>query len=802
MGEPPRRDDAGQARNEMDARIGGDVVQARDVSGGVHFHADHGDPPGPRVPLRQLPADVRLFVNRQPELRALTRLAGSTGAGPRARPATVVVIVGSAGVGKTALALHWAHRIRDRFPDGELYANLRGFDEGLPASAGAVLDRFLRDLGVPAETIPADLDERAALYRSLVAGRRILILLDNAADVGQVRPLIPGDSGPFVIITSRNQLGSLAVRDSAQHIRLDIFAESDAVALLRRVTRTGGRRDSQGDLAELAGLCARLPLALRIAAEHAVSRPTMRLAELVADLRDDSLLWDALSTGEGPGGEAVRTVFAWSYRDLSPEAARMFRALGLHPGQDVSLPAAAAAAGVSVRAARRALDILTGSFLVESVRSRRYQLHDLLRAYALDQARAIDSVEERRETIDRILRWYIVTALHACRVLFPGKAFEVDAPVVAEVESPSFDNSTVAFEWFDAERPNLVSNAQSAMESGLASRAWELAMVLSPIHANYFTFDDWSALSEIGVAAAEEITDPPALASALDNRGRFLLRRRALDDAKAAHSRALAIQQEIGDERGMLRSLNALGLASLKARDLPAATAYFTDTRDRAHSAGEPYWEGTARLNLATAFLESGRAAWAMEILTPLPRFFADQRSQVDEGAAHYLIAGAHRLLGDHAAALAAIDAALKIAEDAGNRMWEGHWLIEAARVHLALNDTGEAMRCCQMAASLQRQIGDPSREATALDCTGEVMLAMGNAEDASAFHREAARMHRQLGDEWQEALALAHLAGCEAALGRDGASREQAVRALALIDRFSDDLAERLKADLRASLR
>ena len=231
----------------------------------------------PRLTPRQLPAEVGAFVNRQSEVRALTRLVSPR----RARAggiSAVVVVTGSAGVGKTALALHWAHRVRDRFPDGELYANLRGFDAGPPVSAEVVLDRFLRDLGLPPDIIPMDLDGRAALFRSLIADRRILIVLDNVADVGQVRPLIPGGGGPFLIITSRNQLPGLAIRDGAQRVRLDIFQESDAVALLRQVTRSGGRRDIAADLTELARVCARLPLALRVAAEHAVSRPTMQLA--------------------------------------------------------------------------------------------------------------------------------------------------------------------------------------------------------------------------------------------------------------------------------------------------------------------------------------------------------------------------------------------------------------------------------------------------------------------------------------------------------------------------------------------
>jgi tetratricopeptide (TPR) repeat protein len=752
-----------------------------------------------------LPADVSVFVNRGRERRALTRLIAFGAVSPasraRAAAAVVVVITGSAGVGKTALALHWAHRVRDRFPEGELYANLHGYDDGSPVTAEVALDRFLRDLGVSPQSMPADLDGRAALFRSLVAGRRVLIVLDNVADIGQVRPLIPGGAGPLLVITSRNELPGLAIRDGARRIRLDIFQESDAVALVRRVTRSGGRRDTPADLTELAQLCARLPLALRVAAEHAVSRPTMRLAELIADLRDDSMLWDALSVGEGPHGEAVRTVFAWSYRDLPAEAARMFRALGLYHGPDISLAAAAAAVGVPARTARRSLDILLGAFLIQTVRPHRYQLHDLLRAYALDQARTTDSDADRRETLDRMLGWYIAAASNACLMLFPGDLFPVDVPPPDGSEPAVFENAAAAFDWFEAERPNLVANARAALDAGLLQRAWELAMSLSPIHANTFTFDDWSALSAIALAAAERMADPAALAPALSNRGKFLFRRRLLEDAKAAHARALSVRQELGDSRGILESLNALGLIGLVTRELSEAAEYFAQAAAMARGIGDARWEGMAHANLAEAQMEAGDIALALQTVAPLPQLFAGLNNPGQEVNALWLLSRAQRIDGNFAEALAAIDAALHIAEDAGNRMWEAWLLIEAARVHLAVGETGEAMRCCQMAASLERQIGDHSREAIALDCAGEVLLADGNVGDAAAFHHEAARMHRQIGDTWQEALATLHLADCEQSLDQDEASREHLTAALALLQRFSDNQAVRLRMNIQARL-
>jgi tetratricopeptide (TPR) repeat protein len=797
----------GEVRSEIEqASVTGDVVQARDVSGGVHFHSSPPSPRDARVVPRQLPADVSAFVNRRIEIRALRRLIAPEKAtrpitAARSTAAKVVVITGSAGVGKTALALHWAHRVRDKFPDGELYANLHGFDDGPAVTAEAVLDRFLRDLGIEPSSIPAELDARAALFRSLIASHRILVVLDNVADITQVRPLIPGGPGPLVVITSRNQLAGLAIRDGAQRIRLDIFQESDAVALVRQVTRTGGRRDAPADLTELAQLCARLPLALRVAAEHAVSRPTMQLAELMADLRDDSLLWDALSTGEGPGSEAVRTVFTWSYRDLPDEAARMFRALGLHQGPDISLAAAAAAVGVPVRAARRALDILLGAFLIQSGRSQRYELHDLLRAYALDQARTTDSDTDRQRVLDRVLRWYITTAYNASLLLSPGGSFPVDVTPAEGPEPATFEDAAAAYEWFDTERPNMVANARAALDAELPQRAWELAMVLSPIHARHHTFDDWAVFSSVAVTAAEAIPGTGALAAALDNRGRYLFRRRELAEAKAIHTQALAAREEMGDQPGICRSLNALGLIGLRTRELAEAATYFAATAERAHQLRDLHWVGLGRTNLAEAQLETGDVLVALETVRPLPQFFADLQDPAYEGNALWLLTWAERLAGNLTAAQAAIDAALRIAEQASNRTWEAWWLVEAARVHLAANELTQAMDCCRMAASLERQIGDHSREATALDCTGEVLLATGNAEGATAFHLEAARMHQQLGDYWQAGLATLHLADCEQGLGQGEASREHLTAALALIRQFPDTRAVQLRTAIQARL-
>nr|WP_324612845.1 ATP-binding protein [Streptomyces specialis] len=296
-----------------------DVVQAGHVHGGVHFHG----PASVRVEVpvpRQLPGDVPDFTGRAAELaRAQALLTGDE------RPddaASVLVIVGTAGVGKTSLAIRLAHRISARFPGGQLFVNLHGYDTGPPLAPQAVLERFLRALGVPPPAIPAGVEERAELYRSLLAGRRMLVVLDNAASAGQVRPLLPGAPGCLTVVTSRHRLSGLAVRDGARRITLGMLTESESAELITTATRGYRTGDDPAHVTELARLCARLPLALRIAAERAATRPLLPLPELIANLRDESTLWDALSDPDDEEADAVRTVFAWSYRTLPPPAAR------------------------------------------------------------------------------------------------------------------------------------------------------------------------------------------------------------------------------------------------------------------------------------------------------------------------------------------------------------------------------------------------------------------------------------------------------------------------------------------------
>ncbi|MEV4097789.1 ATP-binding protein [Streptosporangium saharense] len=751
----------------------------------MHFH-DHGGrnrgaSPAP-VP-RQLPADVRGFVNRVEEFERLNAVLTGEDGDPRV--ISVCVIAGTAGVGKTSLALRWAHQIQERFPDGQLYVNLRGYDPGEPVTAYDALHRFLVTLGVRAPSVPQDLDAAAALYRSLLAGRRMLIVLDNAAMVSQVRPLLPGSAGCLVVVTSRSRLSILAVRDGAHRLTLGTLPEAEAVALLRAVTAGYRPEDDEAKLTELARLCARLPLALRIAAERAVSYPHMRLDDLIADLRDESALWDALSTGDDEEAGAVRTVFAWSYRALPEQVARLFRLLGLHPGPEFGLHAAAALAGLTPSRTRQLLDSLVGAHLLEQTTPGRYQFHDLLRAYAADQVQRDGSSDDRESALRRVLEWYLHTAGAAQSWINPAEDRVRLAPPEEGVRPLTFADYDAAVDWSEREHANLLQVARTATSAGYDELTWKLAAVLANIQPPSAPVADWLEVGRLGLAATERLGDRAAQARLLTEFGIGYVRINRLDDSLESHRRALEIRTELDDRIGQAHSLNLIGLVNLRRRRLDDAARHFERAVVAFREQGSAHWEATTLANLASTHYHAGRlteAEQAVRRALEMHRFLESRRG---EGNALRLLSDVQREQGEVEPALASAHEAVEIALALRNHRLEGFWLIALGNAQRAAGQFADALSAYQRSATLHRRLGDRSREALAWYGVGRTYRALDRHAEAADFHRQAAAAHHALGDAWHEALDLDALA--EALVEDPEAARRHRTKALGLLTDYDD---------------
>jgi tetratricopeptide (TPR) repeat protein len=787
--------ESGSTRSELSGAAG-NVVQAREVSGGVHFHQD-GMPRRP-VP-RQLPGDVRGFVNRTRDFERLDEITAADCAEPGVT--VLAVIAGTAGVGKTSLALRWAHREQHRFPDGQLYVNLRGYDPGKPVTPQRALDCFLEALDVPPAAIPRKLPDKAAAYRSLLAGRRVLVVLDNAAGVSQVRPLLPGSGGCQVLVTSRSRLSGLAAREGARRITLDVLSEEEAVRLLREVTARQRPDDEPTALAELARLCAYLPLALRIAAERAATRPWMRLTDLIRDLRDESVLWDALTVDDGEEADAVRTVFAWSYRALPPEEARLFRLLGLHPGPDFGAGVAATLAGVSLARARTLLDVLIGAHLIEQHEAGRYHFHDLLRTYAKGQALHEEAPECRDGLLRRILAWYVHTADAAQTWINPHEPrVELDAPEEGVVPLV-FSGYDEAVAWYEAERAGLPAISSTAVGAGLDRPAWQLAVVLRAIHMRLQPFDEWIAIADAGLVAARRSGDRAAEAEVLESLGMAHAQRGQAVEAGYFHRNCLMIRQELADPLGVAFALNNLAVLGLRTLDAADAVLWAQRAADAFAATGESHWARISRVNLAEAYCEAEEFASAAALVSEVLPELREPGSAGHRGNALNVLSAAQLGLGDTESALASAASAVDLATSHHNRAWEGHWLSTLGRAQQACGDIDEALVSYRRSAALQHGLGDRVREASAWHLTGAAYQALGRYREAVDFHLTAAAVFRELDDRRRLAVVLAHLADARSHCGEHDAGAATRREAVGILARYEDARASRLRARLERIL-
>ncbi len=529
------RDLRGRLIAELGVEPGAELQQ-------LHRQILRGDPVLDRVPAptpHQLPAAPGHFTGRQRELAALTGWldAGAGAAGP-----VLIAISGPPGAGKTALALQWAHRVQHRFPDGQLYVNLHGFGPSPdPVSPAEAISGLLESLGMSVSQDDARVEARASAYRSRLAGKRMLIVLDNARDGAQVRPLLPAGAQCAVLVTSRSELSGLIAAECAQPLRLDVLSEPEARQLLARRIGAGRACAEPRAVSELISLCSRLPLALSIAAARAASRSDFPLTALAAGLRDSHSRLDALDAGDRAAD--VRAAFSWSYRLLSEPAARMFRLLGAHPGPDIRVAAAASAAAVPAGTARSALRELAAVNLVQEPVLGRFALHDLLRAYAAE----LSAEDESRSALQRVLDYYLHTARAAVRLVYPADRQVAVSPPRPGAVPEHFRGRDQALAWLRAEHQVLLAATASAAGRGFDAHAWQIPAVLSDYFARRGHYLDRVQSQEQALAAAGRIGDGAAQAAAGRSLGDALIRLGSWQDAERHLRDALRLCRELGD---------------------------------------------------------------------------------------------------------------------------------------------------------------------------------------------------------------------------------------------------------------
>jgi DNA-binding SARP family transcriptional activator/Tfp pilus assembly protein PilF len=721
---------------------------------------------------RQLPAAVEQFTGRDDELAELTAQLRPAGRAPR----TVVIsaIGGTAGVGKTALAVHWAHQASEHFPDGQLYVNLRGYDPGQPVPPGDALAGFLRALGVPGQDLPAEVDERAARFRSLLAGRQILVLLDNAGSVEQVRPLLPGTPGCAVLVTSRDALAGLVARDGARRLDLDLLPLADAVSLLRALI--GGRVDADPKAAAtLTAQCCRLPLALRVAAEHAAARPAVPLAGLTGELADQQQRLDLLDAGGDPA-TAIRAVFSWSYRHLEPDTARAFRLAGLHPGPDLDPFAAAALTGSSLPRVGRLLDQLALAHLINPTGPGRSGMHDLLRAYARELAAA---EEEQRAALTRLFDYYLHTAAAAMDALFPAEQQHRPRIPASEVPAPLITGTAAALAWLDAERENLVSVAMHSAEHHWPGHATRLASTLFRYLETGGHHREAVTIHSYARRAARDTGDRAAEAIALTNLGLVDLRQGCYRQATGYLRKALALYREADDRSGEARTLHDIGIADFEQGRYPQAAGHFQKALMLYRGLGDRVSEARALNSVGLVDTRLGRYQQAADNLRRAMALCRDVGNSAVAAYAALNLSDVDLRQGRCRKATSHLQQVLALFREIGDRTGEAY----------ALTGLGDAVPRPEQpsagyheeALALFRETGNRSGEAEALNGLGKVFLLTGQDDQARAQHAAALVLASQIGNKYQQARSHEGLARAYGACGNPGYARRHWQKALIL---------------------
>ena len=638
----------------------------------------------------------------------------------------IAVVAGAGGLGKTSLAVHAAHRIRRKFGDGQLYVDLLGATPN-PLPAGDVLARFLRDLGVDGRDVPVDEAERAARYRTALARRRMLVVLDNARDAAQVRPLLPGTASSAVLVTTRSRMPDLA---STKLVDLNVLDDDEALKLFIKVVGEERPAAEPEATAELLEACAGLPLAIRICAARLATRSGWTIQTMADRLRDVHRRLDEMRAGD----LAVRASFQVSFASLPAstdkqgiDPARAFCLLGLWQGSSISSAAAAALFGVPEYTAEDALEVLVDTHLLESTAPGRYKFHDLLRVYASERAAADLPAGERDIAVGRLLNWYMGRADAAALAVSPHRYnLPLDA---AETGHPLiFADVEVAFGWYDEERANVVAATRQASACGMERVAWRLPAPLFTIFSRRGNWADLVATHRIALESVRRVGDPLGEAWVLNNLGEAL-GRKGLKEGISLLEQALTIRRDKGDQVGEAQAAHNLAEVQYLVNGPETALPYLRQSLEVQRAVGHSGLHGATLNNLGEIYLELGRLNESVECLTEALPIFAG-------------IDSAHG---------------------------EGHVLLNLGRVYLGLGRRRDALDCLRRALAIHRASGDHPNQALALKYLGQAQLGAGEVDEARNALASALAIFTELGDDSRIAEIQSELASLPAGARRPG---------------------------------
>ncbi|MFB9908897.1 AfsR/SARP family transcriptional regulator [Allokutzneria oryzae] len=726
------------------------------ILSGSHDLAETPTRAAPRVVPAQLPPDLADFVGRADRVEFVEHSL-LPAEGQRSVPVTV--ISGSPGVGKTALAVRVAHRLKRGFPDGQLYVDLRGYASGPPVTTVEVLSRFLRALGVRPEQIPMDVDEQSALYRSALSGKRVLVVLDNASAADQIRALLPGDPGCSVLVTGRNELRGLVVGHGARTLRLEPLGVEDSTALLAGMLGPEVAKDPAA--AELAELCGHLPLALRIAGVNLAGRVNPSPAAYVEELRHGNRL-AALAVSD-ESAAAVHAVFGLSYSALKPEARRLFRRLGLVPGPDFGPHVAAALLEETPMRASVLLEQLAAVNVLAMCGPNRYYLHDLLRLYAEQLCGVEESHGERESTVERLLDHYLRAADRAARVAHP----DISRIGLPQTEQrpwlPSFANRDSAIEWLDSERLNLVAAARC--------RTHPLSVHLADTARLYFSsgghIAEWRTIADAGLVTARKLGDRRGEAAVHNSFARLYSDLAEYEAAAEQCRQGLALCDEGLPPKVEVSFLNNLGTVYAELGDTMRAQGCFERSLARSQVSGPPHVEALGMLNLGAIYIYRGLLADAVRVQSDAVEMSARLGFSTIEVLTSNNLGIGYRELGEYAKAVDSLDHALQRSRELGLRSGEAAVLSSLAEVYRDLDEHERAYELCLEAITTARATQRRKTVADAVNVAGGIELGRGRPEHALDWYREGLELAREANFTYGEISALTGLAETSRVLGQ-----------------------------------